>query len=318
MHALLPETALTASTARTFDRQIHATDLAIALRDEASAIEQTIEALLPVPKTADQQLWHAMRYAVLNGGKRLRGFLVVRTAALFSAAPEAARRVAASVEMLHAYSLVHDDLPAMDNDDLRRGLPSCHRRFDEATAILAGDALQSLAFEILLSPQTCDDASVRCALGLALAQASGPSGMVGGQMADMEGEKRVLTESEVLYMQSLKTGRLIQYAAEAGAILGEATAEQRRRIAAYGRDIGSAFQVTDDLLDTLATTAELGKSAGKDVAAGKATLVSLLGERAARARAEELSASAITQLSGFGPSADPLRALAAYVVSRRN
>jgi farnesyl diphosphate synthase len=206
----------------------------------------------------------------------------------------------------------------MDDDDLRRGKPSCHRAFDEATAILAGDALQTLALELLADPATSDDAQIRCDLVLALTRAAGAAGMVGGQMADMEGEGRRLTEAEVLHMQALKTGRLIQYSAEAGAILGEATMAQRQQIAAYGCDLGAAFQVADDLLDELATTEELGKSAGKDAAAGKATLVALLGIDEARKRADKLSHDATSRLDGFGAPAELLRALATYVVSRRN
>jgi farnesyl diphosphate synthase len=284
----------------------------------AAAIESALDALLPVPPTAERRVWEAMRYAVLNGGKRLRGFLVMQVAALFEAPRGAALRVAASVEMLHAYSLIHDDLPAMDDDDLRRGKPSCHRAFDEATAILAGDALQARAFEVLAETATSDDPALRCALVLALAQACGAAGMVGGQMADMEGEGRSLSEAEVLHMQALKTGRLLQYSVEAGAILGEATQSQRDQIAAYGSALGAAFQIADDLLDALATTEQLGKNAGKDEAAGKATLVALLGVEEAARRAKALSDEARRHLDGFGTPADPLRALASYVVSRRN
>ena len=318
MQALLPEDALTTVSAGTTAVGPDLSSLRAALQHDAGAIEQALDELLPQPDSAERRLWEAMRYAALNGGKRLRGFLVLRVATLFGADPRAALRVAASVEMLHAYSLIHDDLPAMDDDDLRRGKPSCHRAFDEATAILAGDALQTMAFEILADPATSDDAQVRCELVLALARASGAAGMAGGQMADMQGEGRRLVEAEVLHMQALKTGRLIQYSAEAGAILGEATRTQRDRIAAYGRDLGSAFQVADDLLDALATTEELGKSAGKDQAAGKATLVALLGIDEAARRADLLSQAAASRLDGFGAPAEPLRQLAAYVVSRRN
>lgn len=289
-----------------------------ALRRDAAAIEAMLDRLLPVPEAAERRVWEAMRYAALNGGKRLRGFLVVRVASLFGAPAEAALRVAAAVEMLHAYSLVHDDLPAMDDDDLRRGKPSCHRAFDEATAILAGDALQTRAFEILAEPETAADARLRCALVLALAQAAGAAGMVGGQMADMEGEGRQLSEAEVLHMQALKTGRLLQFSAEAGAILGRASAIEAAAISAFGRDLGAAFQVADDLLDMLATTEELGKSAGKDEAAGKATLVALLGVDEATRRAHGLAGAARHALEMFGPGADVLRALTDYVVSRRN
>ncbi len=289
-----------------------------ALRRDAAAIEAMLDRLLPVPDAAERRVWEAMRYAVLNGGKRLRGFLVVQVAALFGAPGEAALRVAAAVEMLHAYSLVHDDLPAMDDDDLRRGKPSCHRAFDEATAILAGDALQARAFEVLAEAETASDARLRCALVLALARAAGAAGMVGGQMADMEGEGRRLSEAEVLHMQALKTGRLLQFSAEAGAILGGASAAEQAAIARFGRDLGAAFQVADDLLDLLATTEELGKSAGKDEAAGKATLVALLGVPEATRRAHDLAAAARQALEIFGPAADVLRALTDYVVSRRN
>jgi farnesyl diphosphate synthase len=318
MQALLPETVLTITSAGPAAIGQDLSALRAALTHDAEAIQQTLETLLTVPESDERRLWQAMRYGVLNGGKRLRGFLVLRVAALFGADPRAALRVAASVEMLHAYSLIHDDLPAMDNDDLRRGKPSCHRAFDEATAILAGDALQTLALELLADPATSDDAQIRCDLVLALARAAGPAGMVGGQMADMEGEGRQLTQAQVLHMQALKTGRLLQYSAEAGAILGEATIAQRQHIAAFGRDLGAAFQVADDLLDALASTEELGKSAGKDAAAGKATLVALLGIDAARQRADMLSRDAASHLQGFGAPAALLRDLAAYVVSRRN
>jgi farnesyl diphosphate synthase len=318
MQASPPETVLTITSAGPTAIGQDLSVLRAALAHDAAAIQRTLDSLLTVPDTAERRLWQAMRYAVLNGGKRLRGFLVVRVAQLFGANPNAALRVAASVEMLHAYSLIHDDLPAMDNDDLRRGQPSCHRAFDEATAILAGDALQTLALELLADPATSDDAQIRCDLVRALARAAGASGMVGGQMADMQGEGRTLTEAEVLHMQALKTGRLLQYSAEAGAILGEATVAQRQHIAAYGRDLGAAFQVADDLLDALATTEELGKSAGKDAASGKATLVALLGIDEAQKRANRLSHDAVSRLQGFGAPADLLRALATYVVSRRN
>jgi farnesyl diphosphate synthase len=318
MQALLSENALTTISAGTTAIGPDLSPLRAALRQDAAAIEHVLDELLTCVDSAEPRLWDAMRYAVLNGGKRMRGFLVLRVATLFGADPRAALRVAASVEMLHAYSLVHDDLPAMDDDDLRRGKPSCHRAFDEATAILAGDALQTLAFEILADPATSDDAQIRCELVLALARASGAAGMAGGQMADMQGEGSDLTEPEVLHMQALKTGRLIQYSAEAGAILGEATRAQRDRSAADGRDIGAAFQVADDLLDTIATTEELGKSAGKDQEAGKATLVALLGVDEAARRADMLAQAASSRLDGFGAPAELLRTLAAYVVSRRN
>ena len=272
----------------------------------------------PPVEGLEGRLADAMRYATLGGGKRLRGFLVMEVASLFGVSETCAARVAASVEMLHAYSLVHDDLPAMDDDDLRRGKPSTHKAFDEATAILAGDALQARAFEVLAEPDTHSDPQARCELVAALGLASGAKGMAGGQMIDMEAEGRELTASEVTRLQALKTGRLIQYSAEAGAILGRAAPPVRAQIAAYGRDLGAAFQIADDLLDAAGTTEETGKTAGKDAAAGKATLVALMGLERAGAQARILSEQAVAHLDAFGPEADRLRELAAYVVSRRS
>jgi farnesyl diphosphate synthase len=288
------------------------------LSDAAARIEATLDAVLVVPDGSEAILFEAMRYAVLGGGKRLRGYLVLQTASLFGVSEEAALRVAASVEMLHAYSLVHDDLPAMDDDDLRRGQPSTHRRFDEATAILAGDALQTMAFELLVDPALHEDPSIRAELALALARASGAHGMVGGQVIDMQGEGKSLALDAVRRLHALKTGALIRYAAEAGAILGRADPDARARIAAYGRDIGTAFQVADDVLDATASDAELGKTAGKDLAAGKSTYVSLLGIEGAGAEAQRLCVQAQDHLKPFGHSADYLKALAQFVVERRN
>jgi farnesyl diphosphate synthase len=293
-------------------------ELTAALRRVAEIIEEALEVLLPEPEGAEARLAEAMRYAALGGGKRLRAFLVLETAALFAVSPTCAARVGASVEMLHAYSLVHDDLPAMDDDDLRRGKPSLHRAFDEATAILAGDALQSRAFEVLAEPDTHSDPLARCELVAALGAASGAKGMAGGQMIDMLAEGREFTAAEVGRLQALKTGRLIQFSAEAGAILGRAPAPQRHMLAAYGRDLGAAFQIADDLLDAAGTTAETGKTTGKDQAAGKATLVAILGVERARAQAELLATQAAGHLDSFGRKADLLRGLARYVVTRRS
>ncbi|OUJ02057.1 farnesyl-diphosphate synthase [Acetobacter orientalis] len=295
---------------------------AAALREDmsirAKLVETTIDVLLPPTKGGDARLIEAMRYATLGGGKRLRGYLAVETASLFGVSEQQSARVGASVEMLHAYSLVHDDLPAMDDDDLRRGQPSTHRKFDEATAILAGDALQTKAFEILAEPATHTDASVRIALITAFAAASGAAGMVGGQMIDMEGEGRALPLDEVRHLHALKTGCLIRYSAEAGAILGQADAELQRRLRSYGANIGAAFQIADDVLDATATAEELGKTAGKDEASGKSTFVALLGIDGARAEAERLTKLAIEDLAPFGAKADRLKALAYYVIERRN
>lgn len=294
--------------------------LSMSLKQRAAAVEAMLDRLIPRVDGPEARVIDAMRYATLGGGKRLRGYLVAEVASLFpdQNGEDGAYRAAASVEMLHAYSLVHDDLPAMDDDDLRRGQPSTHRKFDEATAILAGDALQTRAFEVLAETETHPDAAVRIQLVLALAQASGAAGMVGGQMIDMEGEGRALSLKEVSHLHALKTGCLIRYSAEAGAILGGANPEQRERIASYGRDIGAAFQIADDVLDATATEEELGKTAGKDQAAEKSTFVALLGIDGARKEAGKLAERACHALDIFGEKADRLRDLARYVVERRS
>jgi farnesyl diphosphate synthase len=294
------------------------TDLPTAMVRVAAYVEQALEVLLPPVDGIEGRLAEAMRYATLGGGKRMRAFLVMESAALFSVAETSAARVAASVEMLHAYSLVHDDLPAMDNDDLRRGKPSTHKAYDEPTAILAGDALQTRAFELLADADTHSDAQARCELVAALAAASGAKGMAGGQMIDMLTEGQALSAPAVTRLQALKTGRLIQYSAEAGAILGRASSQQRHLLAAYGRDLGAAFQIADDLLDVEGNEEETGKTAGKDAAAGKATMVAVLGVEMARAHADMLAQQAADHLDDFGDRAKHLRALAAFVVARRN
>jgi farnesyl diphosphate synthase len=291
--------------------------LASALTRVAAEVESALNDLLPAPDGAEARLAEAMRYATLGGGKRLRAFLVMETAALFKVDRRCAARAGAAVEMLHAYSLVHDDLPAMDDDDLRRGKPSTHKAFDEATAILAGDALQARAFEVLAEPDTHSNPDARCELVAGLGAASGARGMAGGQMIDMLAEGQTLTAEQIIRLQALKTGRLIQFSAEAGAMLGRAPAMQRHLIAAYGRDLGAAFQIADDLLDATGTTEETGKTAGKDAAAGKATLVAVLGVERARAQAEMLAAQAARHLESFAEPAERLRDLAAFVVARR-
>jgi farnesyl diphosphate synthase len=295
-----------------------AAKLADVMKKRAQEIDHAIDVLLPLPDGQEKRLIEAMRYAVLGGGKRLRGFLVMEVASLFSVAPACAARVAASVEMLHAYSLVHDDLPAMDDDDLRRGQPSCHKAFDEATAILAGDALLTRAFEVLVDSDTHSDSQARYELVAALGAAAGARGMVGGQMIDMLSEGRDLSGPEVTRLQALKTGRLIQYSAEAGAILGRAPAQQRHLIAAFGRDLGAAFQIADDILDTDGTEQEIGKTVGKDAAADKATMVSIMGLDQARQHAAMLAEQAANYLVSFGERAQTLVALTDFVVSRRS
>ena len=293
-------------------------DLPQAMARVARTVETALETLLPQPEGAEARLAEAMRYATLGGGKRMRGFLVMETAALFAVSETCAARVAASVEMLHAYSLVHDDLPAMDDDDLRRGKPSAHKAFDEATAILAGDALQTRAFEVLAEHDTHSDPQARCELVQALGAAAGAHGMAGGQMIDMLAEGRTLDGPAITRLQALKTGRLIQFSAEAGAILGRAPLPQRHMLAAYGRDLGAAFQIADDLLDAEGSTEETGKTAGKDAAAGKATMVAILGLERARAHAEMLADQAAMHLETFGTRAALLQALAIFAVTRRS
>ena len=293
-------------------------DLPAALSQAAALTEAALDVLLPLPAGPEARLSEAMRYAALGGGKRLRAFLVIESARMFAVSETCAARTAAAVEMLHAYSLVHDDLPAMDNDDLRRGKPSCHRAFDEATAILAGDALQTRAFEVLADPDTHSDPQARSDLVLTFAAAVGARGMVGGQMIDMVTEGKVLDAAQVTRLHALKTGRLIQFSAEAGAILGRAPLPQRHHLAAYGRDLGAAFQIADDLLDAEGDTQSLGKTAGKDEAAGKATMVAVLGRERARDQAELLSRQAAHHLESFGDKAGLLAALAEFVVTRRS
>jgi farnesyl diphosphate synthase len=293
------------------------------LGERAAEVEGCLDELLAPVEGREARLVDAMRYASLGGGKRMRGFMVMEVASLFAVSRRCAARVAAAVEMIHAYSLVHDDLPSMDDDDLRRGQPSTHRKFDEATAILAGDALQTRAFEVLADEATHSDPLARCELVAALALASGARGMVGGQMIDMEAERaqaggEVVGLAEVTRLHALKTGRLLQCSAEAGAILGRTAGPVRREIAAYGRDVGAAFQIADDVLDVTADAAALGKTVGKDEASGKATFVTLLGVERASEQARVLAEQAVGHLSGFGAEADPLRWLARFTVERRS
>jgi farnesyl diphosphate synthase len=260
-----------------------------------------------------------MRHAALGGGKRVRPFLVIECAGLFGVPPRAALAVAAALECVHCYSLVHDDLPAMDDDDLRRGRPTVHKAFDEWTAILAGDALLTVAFELLASPDTHADAAVRAELAIGLARAAGPAGMVGGQCLDLQADKLGQpprpTLADVQRLQAMKTGALICYACEAGAILGGASAEQRRALVVYGERLGRAFQIADDLLDVEGEAAIVGKATGKD--AGKATLVSIMGVPAAKAELAKLEADTLAALHSFGGRADILREATAFVVRRQ-
>jgi farnesyl diphosphate synthase len=289
-----------------------ATEIAALARE----IDSRFDLLLTPPDDSRRPLYEAMRHAAIGGGKRLRPLLVSASARLFAVDPECALRVGLAIEAIHVYSLVHDDLPAMDDDDMRRGKPTVHKAFDEATAILVGDGLQALAFEIIGSEATHPDPFVRCELITALAAASGPAGMVGGQAMDMAAPALDQNLGVVTRLQQLKTGALIGFAVEAGAILGRVPQEGRTRLRNYAHDLGLAFQIADDLLDVEGDAAATGKAVGKDEAAGKATFVSLLGVDRARAQAALLSEQAIAHLSAFGAEADLLRDIAAYTVRR--
>jgi len=288
-----------------------------ALAQAASLTDSALDRLLAVPPDLEARVLEAMRYSALGPGKRLRPFLVLASARLFGVARSCALRVAAAVEMVHAYSLVHDDLPAMDDSDLRRGRPTCHKEFDEATAVLAGDGLLTMAFEVLAQPEAHPDPAVRCELVAALAAAAGAGGMVGGQMIDLIAERRRLDIGAITRLQRMKTGALIAFACEAGAILARAPAEPRTALRGYAHDLGLAFQIADDLLDVQGSSAETGKPVGADAAAGKATFVSILGVERARAQAELLVRQAAAHLDLFGRRAELLREAARYVISRR-
>jgi farnesyl diphosphate synthase len=287
------------------------------LSDVAGDVTATLERLLPTGDGPEARLFEAMGYATLNGGKRLRPFLVLIGAGLFDVPRDRALRVAVAAELVHCYSLVHDDLPAMDDDDLRRGQPTCHIEYDEATAILAGDALLTHAFEILSEPATHPNAAVRCELVQALAASIGAHGMVGGQMFDLRAGEMDLDISAVTRLQQMKTGALIAFSCAAGAILGRAMKAERQALRMYAHDVGLAFQIADDLLDEEGTEEEVGKKVGKDGDAGKATFVSLLGAERARAQADILADQAAKHLDLFGEKADLLRTVARFIVERR-
>ena len=287
-----------------------------ALKDAAQLVEEKLLKLLPKTVDLEKQVVDAMEYALMAGGKRVRPFLVLESAKIFGVGESSALRVAAAVECAHTYSLIHDDLPSMDDDDMRRGQPSVHKKFDEATAVLAGDALLTLAFEILSDEKTHADARVRCELITYLAKALGVNGMVGGQMFDILAENQELDKIRITRLQRMKTGALIVFSGEAGAILGKAEVRRRHAIKGYSHDVGLAFQITDDLLDEEGNSEALGKTAGKDAEAGKATLVSLMGIEQARTKAEMLTEQAVTHLEIFGRKAENLRNLAKFIINR--
>ncbi|MFC2250561.1 polyprenyl synthetase family protein [Labrys portucalensis] len=290
----------------------------------ASEIEDVLVTIFDVATTppVPARLLGAMRYAVLGGGKRLRPFLVVEAARLLKGDLTTALRAGAAIELVHVYSLAHDDLPAMDDDELRRGKPTLHLAYDEATAILAGDALQTLAFETLADAATGTDAAMRAELVRLLAKAAGGAGMAGGQMLDLEAEGRFERASElsaqaIAQLQAMKTGAILSCAVEMGAVIGRADAPTYQTLLSYGRALGAAFQIADDILDIEASSAELGKATGKDAGRGKATLVGLWGVEKARAELERLTGDALAALAGFGAEADVLRAAARFTADRR-
>jgi farnesyl diphosphate synthase len=294
------------------------TELSDALADTVTLTDAALDKLIVVPTGLEARVFEAMRYASLAPGKRLRPFLVLASAQLFAVARRSALQAACAIEMVHAYSLVHDDLPAMDNSDLRRGRPTCHKAFDEATAILAGDGLLTMAFEVLADADTHGDPAVRCDLTRSLAQAAGVHGMVGGQMIDLLAEHRPdLDIGAITRLQRLKTGALIAFACEAGAILGKAPQDLRLALRGYAHDLGLAFQIADDLLDVEGSSGVTGKPVGQDAAAGKATFVSILGVERARAQASLLVGQAVAHLEPFGERAKLLRDVARFVVERR-
>jgi len=287
-----------------------------ALADVAREIDARFDALLAVPDDPRADLYRAMRHAAIGGGKRLRPLLVFATAQLFVVDRDCAARVATAIEAIHVYSLIHDDLPAMDDDDLRHGKPTLHKAFDEATAILAGDCLHALAFELLADEATHADPFVRAELVLDIARAVGPSGMAGGQMMDLAAETATFDLPTVTRLQAMKTGALIAASVEAGAVLGRLPPEGRTGLRGYARDLGLAFQIVDDLLDVEGDEALAGKKLRKDGEAGKETFVSLLGVERARAQCRMLVDQAIAHLHAFGPEADLLRDIARFVLQR--
>ncbi len=292
-----------------------------ALAAVAVDVDATIASLLDYPSGQAPEianLWEAMRYAALAGGKRLRPFLVLSSAEICEGDRQVALRVAAAVEMMHTYSLVHDDLPAMDDDDLRRGQPTLHKQFDEATAILSGDALLTLAFEVLADPKTHADPAIRAELVLGLARAGGLEGMAGGQMLDLQAERQpVEDDAGIMQLEAMKTGALFAWSCEAGAVAAGADDKSRLHLRDFGADFGLAFQITDDILDEIGDTTETGKAVGKDTARGKATFVSRHGLDGARAIAERHVQMAVENLDFFGEKADLLRAAAERLIDRR-
>ena len=290
------------------------TDFASWAKEKQSRIEAVLDEVLPEDNQEPRKLHSAMRYSALGGGKRVRALLCYAAAELCNTESEAADAAAASVELIHAYSLVHDDMPCMDDDDLRRGKPSCHKQYDDATALLVGDALQSLAFDVLSTPELCTNANRQISMLNILAKASGSTGMAGGQAIDLDSVGKALTQQQLEGMHQLKTGALIQAAALLGAANG--TLEQISAVQVYAENIGLAFQVVDDILDAEADTATLGKTAGKDADSNKPTYVTILGLDVAKHLAKQLHETAVSALAPFGDDALRLRQLAGFITQR--
>jgi farnesyl diphosphate synthase len=289
------------------------------LREAAARTHSALDDLLPEPQGPESRLLETMRYAALGGGKRLRPFFTIEAGRLFDADEDSLLRAACAVEIVHTYSLIHDDLPCMDDDDLRRGRPTVHRQFDEATAVLAGDALLTLAFELLSEPAAHPDPKMRCMLIAALAKAAGPAGMVAGQMIDIAGAGASHEDVQtVTRMNRLKTGALINFAVEAGALVGCAAADAARALDRYATDVGLAFQMADDLLDARGDASEAGKATGKDAAAGKVNFVTIMGADQVESRVRLLAAQAKGHLAIFGPRAKILSDAVDFVIDRRS
>ncbi len=290
-----------------------------ALKNTANEIEVMLDGLLSLETSRAPRVTEAMRYSALAQGKRLRPFFVSESARILGADRQQALRVGAALECIHCYSLVHDDLPAMDDDDLRRGKPTCHIAYDEATAILAGDGLLTVAFEIVADPATHKDGAVRAELALELARASGHNGMVGGQMLDLAAEQKHSHDlDEIIAIQSLKTGALFRFSLEGGAILAQAGADDRATMRTFADKIGLAFQIADDILDVESSPEQLGKATQKDADAGKATFIDLFGLDGARQKAGTLADEACDLLAAYGDKADTLREAARFIVERKN
>jgi len=292
-------------------------DLELNLKNAQKEVDKTIKLLLPSGKGLEKKLFEAINYSILSSGKRLRPYLVIQSSKLFDVDQKNALRVASSIEMIHAYSLIHDDLPSMDNDFLRRGLPTTHRKYNEATAILAGDSLLTLSFEILSDNLTHNDSKIRCELIYELARAAGANGMVAGQMMDLEAENKKLSIGVITRIQRLKTGALIAFSCNAGAILGRAEKKYKFALQGYAHDIGLAYQIRDDLLDITSTTKKLGKKVNKDKKIGKKNFVSILGKERAKKQLEILGNQAIEHLEVFDNRADMLREIARFIVERK-